>query len=91
LTQPPSLQRLLTDMPEVPVVALVGEQAGRGERRGRAAMLNLFRNEMRAHPRGRFVTAADSGHHIPWQEPGLVAEETIRMVRTVRQSSANQK
>jgi hypothetical protein len=54
-------------------------------------MLNLFRNEMQAHPRGRFVTAADSGHHIPWQEPGLVAEETIRMVRTVRQSSANQK
>ena len=72
-----------------------GRTCGRAGRprgaQGRAAMLNLFRNEMQAHPRGRFVTAADSGHHIPWQEPGLVAEETIRMVRTVRQSSANQK
>jgi hypothetical protein len=69
LTQPPSLQRLLTDMPEVPVVALVGEQAGRGERKGRAAMLNHFRSEMRAHPHGGDVTAADSGHHIPGRSP----------------------
>jgi pimeloyl-ACP methyl ester carboxylesterase len=90
LTQPPSLQQLLTDLPDVPVAALVGEQAGRGEVRGRAAMLDLIRSEMRAHPRGRFATAAHSGHFVPWQEPELVAEETIRMVRTVRQSSANQ-
>ena len=90
LTQLPSLRRLMIDLSEVPVVALVGAQAGRGETKGRAAMLNLFRSEIEPHSRGRFVTAAGSGHFIPWQEPGLVAEEIIRLVRTVRQSSANQ-
>jgi pimeloyl-ACP methyl ester carboxylesterase len=91
LTQFPSLRQLVIDLPEVPVVALVGAQAaGRGEAKGRAAMLNLFRSEMQSHSRGRFVTATGSGHFIPWQEPGLVAEEITRLVRTVRQSSATQ-
>lgn len=84
LTQLPSLQRLVNDLPEVPVVALVGEQAGRREAKDRAAMLNLFRSQMQVHPRGRFATAAGSGHLIPWQEPGLVAAEIVRMVRTTR-------
>ena len=90
LTELPSLRQLLVGLPDVPVVALVGAQAGRGETKGRAAMLNLFRSEMQSHPGGRFVTAAASGHYISWQEPGLVAEEIIRLVRTVRQSSASQ-
>jgi hypothetical protein len=57
---------MLTDLPEVPVVALVGENAGQRQVRGRAAMLDLFRNEMRAHPRARLATAADSGYFLPW-------------------------
>jgi hypothetical protein len=52
-------------------------------------MLNLFRSQMQAHPRSRFATAAGSRHFIPWQEPGLVAAEIVRMVPTTRQSSAN--
>jgi pimeloyl-ACP methyl ester carboxylesterase len=50
LTQLPSLRQLMTDLSEVPVVALVGARAGRGETRGRAAMLNLFRSEMQPTP-----------------------------------------
>lgn len=86
LTELPSLPKLMIDLSEVPVVALVGAQAGPGETKGRAAMLDLFHSELQSHSHARFVTAADSGHYIPWQEPDLVAEEIIRLVRAVRQS-----
>jgi hypothetical protein len=76
LTQLPSLQRLLDDLPEVPVVALVGEQADRGKAKHRAAMLNRLRSQMQAHPRGRFATAAGSGTFIPWWEPGLLRQRS---------------
>jgi len=86
------LQRLLTDLPEVAVVALVGEQAGRRERErtGRGGSHDhLFHSEMVSHTGRPIRHPANSGHFLTRQEPGLVAEETIRMVSTVRQSSAN--
>jgi hypothetical protein len=39
---------------------------------------------MQAHPRGRIVLAARSGHFIPHQETDLVVEEIVRVIRTVR-------
>jgi pimeloyl-ACP methyl ester carboxylesterase len=66
------------------LTALVGQRADRGGAKGRAAMVNLFREHLEVHPRGRLVLASGSGHFIPWQEPGLVADEIVRMVRTVR-------
>jgi hypothetical protein len=32
-------------------------------------MLDLFHRELQSHSHARFVTAADSGHYLPWQEP----------------------
>jgi pimeloyl-ACP methyl ester carboxylesterase len=80
----PTLEQLLAGLPAVPVVAVVGERADRGEAKARAAMVDLFRREMRSHPRGRFVAASRSGHFIPWQEPALVADAIGQAVRTVR-------
>jgi pimeloyl-ACP methyl ester carboxylesterase len=79
-----TLTELLAGLPEVPVVAMLGEQADRGEAKGRAAMADLFRRAMQTYPGGQFVPASHSGHFIPWQEPGLVAETILRMVNTVR-------
>ena len=84
LTHAPTLRQLLAGLPEVPVVAVVGERADRGEHKARAALVDLFRNAMQRHPGGQFVAASRSGHYIPWQEPGLVAEAILQMVRTLR-------
>ena len=73
-------------LPDVPVTTLVGELVHRREPPGlRAALQEAARAEMQAHPRGRFVLAANGGHFIPHQETDLVVEEILRVVRTVRQ------
>ena len=73
-------------LPDVPVTTLVGELVHRREPPGlRAAPQEAARAEMQAHPRGRFVLAANRGHFIPHQETDLVVEEILRVVRTVRQ------
>jgi pimeloyl-ACP methyl ester carboxylesterase len=84
ITHVPTLRQMLAGLPEVPVVAVVGERSDRGEYKGRAALVDLFRHAMQRHPRGEFVAASRSGHYIPWQEPGLVAEAILQMVRTLR-------
>jgi pimeloyl-ACP methyl ester carboxylesterase len=72
-------------LPDAPVTVLVGEQTGRRESaKLRAAMQDVGRREMQAHPHGRFVAASRSSHVIPQQEPGLVADEILRMLRAVR-------
>lgn len=88
LSQVPTLAQILAGLPDIPVGAVVGERADRGEVKGRAAMVDLFRSAMRSHPRGRFVGASRSGHFIPWQEPELVAEAIWGMVQTVRGNDA---
>jgi pimeloyl-ACP methyl ester carboxylesterase len=67
LSQVPTLGQILAGLPEVPVVALVGERADRGEAKARAAVVDLFRREMQSHPLGRFVAASRSGHFVPCQ------------------------
>jgi pimeloyl-ACP methyl ester carboxylesterase len=84
ITGVPTLTEMLAGLPEVPVVVMLGEQADRGEAKGRAAMANIFRSAMQTYPGGQFVPASRSSHFIPWQEPGLVAETILRMVDTVR-------
>jgi pimeloyl-ACP methyl ester carboxylesterase len=84
IVQVPTLSQILAGLPQVPVVAVVGERADRGEAQGRAAMVDLFRREMQARPGGRFIPASRSGHFIPWQEPGLVAEAILQTVQTIR-------
>jgi pimeloyl-ACP methyl ester carboxylesterase len=88
ITGVPTLTELLAGLPEVPVVAMLGEQADRGEAKERAAMADLFRNVMQTYPGGQFVPASHSGHFTPWQQPGLVAETILRMVDTVRRTDA---
>ena len=84
VTDVPTLTEILAGLPKVPVVVMLGEQADRGEAKGRAAMANIFRSAMQSYPGGQFVTANRSGHFIPWQEPELVAETILRMLDTVR-------
>jgi pimeloyl-ACP methyl ester carboxylesterase len=77
-------------LPDVPVTTLVGELVDRrGSAELRAAMLDVGRREMGAHRHGRFVAATHSSHFIPAQEPGLVAEEILRIVQAVRAERAS--
>ena len=88
ITEVPTLGQILTGLPEIPVVAVVGERADRGEVKGRAAMVELFRQAMKSHPGGRYVGASDSGHFVPWQEPELVADAIWQVIRAVRGNDA---
>lgn len=64
---------------------LVGELVeGRAPPGLREAPRKAAREEMQAHPQGRFVLAAHSGHFIPHQETDLVVEEILTVIRTVR-------
>jgi pimeloyl-ACP methyl ester carboxylesterase len=82
----PTLRRLQdTGLPDVPVTTLVGEQNYRlGSATLRAAIREVGQREMRAHRQGRFVAAAHSSHYIPAEEPELVAQEVMRIVRPLR-------
>jgi pimeloyl-ACP methyl ester carboxylesterase len=72
-------------LPDVPVTTLVGELVQGREPPGlREALQEAAREEMQAHPRGRFVLAARSGHLIAHQETDLVVEEILGVIRTVR-------
>jgi pimeloyl-ACP methyl ester carboxylesterase len=88
LSQLPTLRQILAALPQTPVVAVVGQRADRGEARARAAVVDLFRREMQARPDGRFVAASRSGHFIPWQEPGLVAEAILQMLQPTHGTDA---
>jgi pimeloyl-ACP methyl ester carboxylesterase len=86
----PTLRRLQDrGLPDLPVTTLVGGQVGQRESAQlREALLDVGLREMQAHPRGRFVVATGSSHFIPGQEPELVAEEILRVVRAVRGDQA---
>jgi pimeloyl-ACP methyl ester carboxylesterase len=64
----------------VPVTLISGGRAGRFERRRREALVAAHRARAAALPQGRHVVAGASGHFVPFTEPGVVAEEVLRIV-----------
>ncbi len=72
---PPSL-------PDVPVTVVGGAKEGRLERGQRGALLDAYRARVDALPQGRLVLAERSSHLIPFSEPGLVADEILRLVES---------
>ncbi|UDY35606.1 alpha/beta fold hydrolase [Dermatobacter hominis] len=73
LERPPAL-------PDVPVTYVSGTSASRMEATRRPALLEAHRAAAAALPRGRFVGAERSSHHVPFTEPDLVAAEVLRIV-----------
>lgn len=58
ITGVPTLTEMLAGLPEVPVVVMLGEQADRGEAKGRAAMANISRSAMQTYPGGQLCPQA---------------------------------
>lgn len=70
-------------LPGIPVTFLVGGQVDAGAKKTRSRMLAGHEQEAAAHPQGRFVVAADSGHMVPQQQPDLVAREVLDLISGV--------
>lgn len=66
-----------------PATAISGARASRLERRRRAALVAAHRERVDV-PDGRHVVAERSGHMVPFTEPGLVADEVLRLVDRLR-------
>ncbi|MFI7534157.1 alpha/beta fold hydrolase [Streptosporangium sp. NPDC049376] len=68
-------------LPPVPVTAISGALSpSKVERRFRPALVAAHRKLAEAQPLGRHVLAERSGHMVPQDEPGLVAEEILKLV-----------
>lgn len=67
-------------LPDVPITWISGGKSGFGERGRRTELVAAHLRNASAAPRGRHVMAHDSGHLIPFTEPGLVADEILRVV-----------
>ncbi|MBB4913472.1 alpha/beta fold hydrolase [Streptosporangium saharense] len=68
-------------LPPVPVTVISGALApSKLERRFRPELVAAHRRLAEAQPMGRHVLAERSGHMVPQDEPGLVAEEILRLL-----------
>ena len=67
-------------LPTVPITYISGTRAARSERGRRPAAVAAHAAAAAAQPLGRHVTADRSGHHVPINEPALVADEILRIV-----------
>ncbi|GAA4386196.1 alpha/beta fold hydrolase [Tsukamurella soli] len=67
-------------VPSVPVTVVTGGRSGRLDRRRRAELLAAHTAYVADLPNGRHVVAENSGHLIPFTEPGVIAEEILRLV-----------
>lgn len=71
------VDRLASDppqLPDVPVVAISGGNAGMMGRALRQQLVDTHHSSVEALPHGRHVMASKSGHMIPFTEPGVIAE-----------------
>lgn len=67
-------------LPEVPVTVISGTVTSRIERRRRPELVAAHAQRAAALPLGRHVTADRSSHYVPFTEPGLIADEILRIV-----------
>ncbi len=70
-------------LPPVPVTYISGAAASFLERGRREPLVDAHRTSAAALPQGRHVLAGRSGHHVPFTEPDLVADEVLRIVASV--------
>jgi pimeloyl-ACP methyl ester carboxylesterase len=68
------------ELPLVPVSIISGTKASRFERRRRASLVAAHRARAERLPLGRHVVAAGSSHYIPFTEPGVIADEILRLI-----------
>jgi pimeloyl-ACP methyl ester carboxylesterase len=66
--------------PSMPVTYLSGGQSSRLERGRRDELVEAHRRAAASLPHGRHVMAERSGHHVPFTEPELVAEEIAAVI-----------
>jgi pimeloyl-ACP methyl ester carboxylesterase len=71
-------------LPDVPVTLVSGTRSSPLGRRRRTALLAAHRASAGAVPQGRHVTADRSAHLVPLTEPGIVADEVVRVVDIAR-------
>ncbi|MGP9539901.1 alpha/beta fold hydrolase [Brachybacterium sp. AOP43-C2-M15] len=64
----------------VPVTVISGRRAGRSDRALRDQLSTAHAASAGAHPGGRYVEAHDSGHLVPFAQPGLVADEALALL-----------
>ena len=77
------LKRMRTAPPAtdgIPTTIVSGTKPGFGEREIREAVTAAHRESAAAHPLGRLVEAAGSGHLVHLTEPRIVVDEVLRMV-----------
>jgi pimeloyl-ACP methyl ester carboxylesterase len=67
-------------LPDVAVTVISGMVPTRIERGRRPELIAAHRARAAAHRHGRHVEATQSGHYVPFTEPGLVAGEIVRIV-----------
>lgn len=90
ITALPTLRRLQEKgTPDVPTVCVVGGLTERGMERMRPIINAAAASHMAQTPRGRFVLVADSGHHIPQEQPGIVNEILVSMLREIAEPTSS--
>jgi pimeloyl-ACP methyl ester carboxylesterase len=74
------------DLPpiDVPFTTISGGRVGRFDKATRGLLVASHEARAAAAPHGRHVTAARSGHMVPFSEPDLIATEIVAIVDQVR-------
>lgn len=81
------LQRVRADppvVPNAPITVISGAKSSALERGRRNQLVTAHRVRARAAANGRHVMAQNSGHMIPFTEPGLVSDEIATTINAVR-------
>ncbi len=75
-------------LPDVPLTVISGAVASALERGKRNQLITAHRVRVRLARQGRHVMALQSGHMVPFTEPGLVIDEIARVIAAARSSAA---
>jgi pimeloyl-ACP methyl ester carboxylesterase len=82
------LQRLHDDppaVPDVPITLISGAIPSTFEKKRREMLITAHRVRARSARQGRHVVAHQSGHMVPFTEPGVVIDEIVRIIATARE------
>jgi pimeloyl-ACP methyl ester carboxylesterase len=74
--------------PDEPITLISGAVPASFEKRRRDLLITAHRVRARSASQGRHVMAHQSGHMVPFTEPGVVIDEIARVVATARDTAA---